>query len=456
MQTTSRLPWRTLLKVLGCFRLSIPRMRQKTQLLVACDPLALETKQQPSRRKRFEPEKSVWGEPESLSKIPFKVLRGHQHIVSSCHFCVDDTKLLSGSHDYTVKLWDAADGSLIRDFEPQPQAPILECSLTADSRRIIASSYDKVVQTWDLETGKQLWKMECDSFIVASKFSPDGKYVVLGFDLDHGISIKDAENTTTIALIKDHHSKSVTACCFDPDSQKVASVSLDRCIKIWDMTAQATLLSIPKAHSNAISNCCFTFSGHFLCTCSWDKSLKIWNIHTGEFRNRGACVTLMQGHEGSISSCYFARDNSFLISGGLDRTVAIWDVGEGYRKLSLKGHNDWVMDVAISNNKKWVLSASKDRTLRLWDIENIDQVPLAIKNRKARGLNVKQCKGCGRPFSIFDSDNSFETFNACAFCRIDARELLEECPSSETEDWSSTDSMYDWTGPSPSSSTGYT
>lgn len=64
-----------------------------------------------------------------------------------------------------------------------------------------------------------------------------------------------------------------------------------------------------RAHTNAISNCCFTFSGHFLCTSSWDKTLKIWNVHTGEFRNRGACVTLMQGHEGSVSSCHFARDS---------------------------------------------------------------------------------------------------------------------------------------------------
>lgn len=64
-----------------------------------------------------------------------------------------------------------------------------------------------------------------------------------------------------------------------------------------------------RAHFGAISNCCFTFSGHFLCTSSWDKTLKIWNVHTGEFRNSGACATLMKGHEGSVSSCHFSRDS---------------------------------------------------------------------------------------------------------------------------------------------------
>ncbi|XP_011804222.1 PREDICTED: WD repeat-containing protein 88 [Colobus angolensis palliatus] len=329
---------------------------------------------------------------------------------------------------------DAVDGSVVRDFEHRPKAPVVECSITADSSRVIAASYDKTVRAWDLETGKLLWKVRYDAFIVSCKFSPDGKYVVSGFDVDHGICIMDAENITTVSIIKDHHTRSITSCCFDPDSQRVASVSLDRCIKIWDVTSQATLLTITKAHSNAISNCCFTFSGHFLCTSSWDKNLKIWNVHTGEFRNRGACVTLMQGHEGSVSSCHFARDSSFLISGGFDRTVAIWDVAEGYRKLSLKGHNDWVMDVAISNNKKWILSASKDRTMRLWNIEEIDQIPLVIKYKKAMGLKVKQCERCDRPFSIFKSDTSSEMFTQCVFCRIDTRGLPAETSSSSSSD----------------------
>ena len=44
----------------------------------------------------------------------------------------------------------------------------------------------------------------------------------------------------------DHHMMSLTACCFDPDSQRVASVSFDRSIKIWDVTSQTTLLTITK------------------------------------------------------------------------------------------------------------------------------------------------------------------------------------------------------------------
>ncbi|XP_051063626.1 WD repeat-containing protein 88 [Phodopus roborovskii] len=302
----------------------------------------------------------------------------------------------------------------------------------------------------------QEWKIRHDTFVVCCKFSPDGKYVLSALDVDRGICLMDPNNITTVIQVKGHHKRSITACCFDPDSQKVASVSMDRCIKIWDITSQATLFTIPKAHANTISDCCFNFSGHFLCTSSWDKNIKIWNIHSGEFRNRGACVTLMKGHEGCVSSCCIARDSSFLISGGFDKTVAIWDVGDGYRKLSLKGHDDWVTDVAVSNSKKWILSASKDSSMRLWNIEKIDKIPLVTENKRSMGCKVKQvgisflssdlhivsvfgkcprqCKSCDQFFYAFESDFSSQLPSQCMFCRREERKLGSVSSSSSLEE----------------------
>ncbi|XP_028733548.1 WD repeat-containing protein 88 [Peromyscus leucopus] len=409
----SKVPWVTLMRALGRFKLSLPNIRQY-HMLAARDPLAVDTELPRGKQKAIV--KRLWGDHQPLAKIPYKVLIGHDNIVSSCHFCMNDTRILSGSYDCSVKLWDATFGSPIWDFEPRPKAPVLECSITADSRRIVASSYDKTVRAWDVETGQLLWKLRHDTFVVCCKFSPNGKFVLTALDVNRGICLIDPENITAVIQIKDHHRRSITACCFDPDSQKVASVAMDRCIKIWDITSQTTLFTIPNAHGNTISDCCFTISGHFLCTSSWDKTLKIWNIHTGEFRKRGACVTLMRGHEGCVSSCCIARDSSILISGGFDKTVTIWDVGDGYRKLSLKGHDDWVTDVAISSNKKWIISASKDNTLRLWNIEDMEKIPLVTENKRTMGCKVKQCKSCDQFFSTFENESSILA-KRCMFCR---------------------------------------
>ncbi|OXB67765.1 hypothetical protein ASZ78_010367 [Callipepla squamata] len=321
------------------------------------DPLAVEPLPEP--QSETAPAEGRWGDQEPAAQamaaprisrrsfpklcsvclqIQFKILRGHSDTVSSCHFCCEDSKILSCSYDRTVKLWEQI--------------------------RVVTSSYDNTVKTWDMETGKVLWTIEHEGIVTSCNISCDGKYVVSGSDKGCAISVFDAVSAREVACVQGHHMSTITRCCFDPDNQRVTSVSYDKTIKLWDMVARSTSITIKEGHSNAISDCCFTSDGRFLCTASWDKNLKIWDIKTGEFQSRGP-VTLKEGHEGSVSSCCFSQDASLVVSGGYDNTIAIWETGAGYKKLSLKGHWDWVTDVAISENQKWILSASKVITTSL-------------------------------------------------------------------------------------------
>uniref|UniRef100_A0A8B9D9W2 WD repeat domain 88 n=1 Tax=Anser cygnoides TaxID=8845 RepID=A0A8B9D9W2_ANSCY len=344
------------------------------------DPLALEPEPEPEPEPI--PAAGRWGDQEPT--LQYKILRGHSDTVSSCHFCSEDTKILSCSYDRTVKLWDVAKGFPVRVFEEEHTAPISECNLSPDDRRVVTSSYDNTVKAWDMETGKMLV-----GIVTSCNISWDGKYVVSGSDKGNAIFVFDAVSATVVAHVQGHHRSTITRCCFDPDNQRVTSVSYDKTIKLWDMTTRSTLVTINEGHSNAISDCCFTSDGRYLCTASWDKSLKIWDIKTGQFRCHEP-ISLNQGHEGSVSSCVFSQDASLVVSGGYDKTIAIWETDAGYKKLSLKGHCDWVTDVAISENKKWILSASKDSTLRLWNIEKMDHIPSVIESRKEKGSKITQ------------------------------------------------------------------
>ncbi|KAM6409035.1 LOW QUALITY PROTEIN: WD repeat-containing protein 88 [Rhynochetos jubatus] len=358
--------------------------------------------------------------------IQFKILRGHSGTVSSCHFCFEE-KILSCSYDRTVKLWDVEKGFPIEVFE-EHTTPISECNLTPDARRMVTSSYDETVKAWDVERGKTLWTVEHEGIVTSCNISCDGRYVVSGSDRENTMYVFDAVSATVVACIQGHHKSTITRCCFDPDIQRMTSVSYDKTIKLWDMIMIHSV-TINEAHSNAISDCCFTSDGHYLGTASWDKSLKIWDIKTGEFQCHEP-ISLNQGHEGSVSSCLFSQDASLVVSGGYDRTVAIWDTETGCKKLSLKGHWDWVTDVAISKNKKWILSASKDSTLRLWHIEKIDHIPSVVESREAGGSKIAQCEGCEKPFLCLQRRDS-EVVSKCVFCRLSSpvRKHLPSSPS---------------------------
>ncbi|MGH0115812.1 UNVERIFIED_CONTAM: hypothetical protein FKN15_046997 [Acipenser sinensis] len=297
------------------------------------DPLALDEDIQ--IKKGGKKETASW-EHQELSQILIKVIRGHSDEVSCCHFCFEDSKILTCSHDKTAKLWDIANGAPLQVYDGGHSAPIIKCALTPDNKRLFTASWDKTVKAWDVETGCILWAFFHDGIVTSFDVSSDGKYVVSGSDAKYTLNIIDAETGTELCHLED--------CSFSPN-------------------------------------------GRYLCTASWDKTLRLWDIKTGQFRTQGA-VTLDEGHAGNISSCVFSKDSSVLVSGSYDKTVIVWDMAGACKKLVLKGHADWVTDVDISSDKKWILSSSKDSTVRLWNIENSDHIPAVIETRKAKGLKI--------------------------------------------------------------------
>ncbi|KAH0619586.1 hypothetical protein JD844_000311 [Phrynosoma platyrhinos] len=317
-----------------------------------------------------------------------------------------------------VEKEDAASALCIQTFKDKHTGPISECCLSPDNKRLITGSYDKTLKAWDTETGKMLWSLEQDGLITSCHISHDGKHVVSGSDLENALFICDVEHAKQVAFIREYHRSTVRRCRFDPHNQRIATVSSDMSIKFWDIIAQSTTITIERAHNNAISDCCFSLDGHYLCTAGWDENIKLWDIRTGEFRSHGP-ITLEQGHIGIVGCCDISKDVSLVVSGGYDKTIVIWDAQEAYKKLTLKGHGDWVTDIAISNDKQRFVSASKDCTLRVWDIGNVNDIPVVIQAIKTRGSKIAKCEKCKKPFLIFQNEEE-QVETKCVFCRLAA------------------------------------
>ena len=71
---------------------------------------------------------------------------------------------------------------------------VLSVSFSPDGRRIVSGSYDRTIRIWDAESGQELSKLEGHTAVVLSvSFSPDGRRIVSGSD-DKTIRIWDAES----------------------------------------------------------------------------------------------------------------------------------------------------------------------------------------------------------------------------------------------------------------------
>ncbi|TAE28788.1 MAG: hypothetical protein EAZ92_07720 [Candidatus Kapaibacterium sp.] len=108
---------------------------------------------------------------------PYLILRGHVGTVRSVSFSPDGKLIVSGSEDKTVKIWDAATGTILRSLRGHGNS-VTSVFFSPDSKFVISSSKDKTVRIWDAETGNTIQRspgVSCEGSPAA--FSPDGSLI---------------------------------------------------------------------------------------------------------------------------------------------------------------------------------------------------------------------------------------------------------------------------------------
>jgi len=79
---------------------------------------------------------------------------GHTSFVTSVAFSHDGKRVVSGSDDNTVRIWDAETGQTVSGpFEGHTNA-VTSVAFSHDGKRVVSGSDDHAVRIWDAETGQ--------------------------------------------------------------------------------------------------------------------------------------------------------------------------------------------------------------------------------------------------------------------------------------------------------------
>ncbi len=297
---------------------------------------------------------------DALTGEKLHTLEGHTGWVRSVGFSHDGSRIVSSSDDLTVKIWDARTGQEIRTLKGHDGT--VQCAaFSPDGSHIVSSSNDQTLKVWNAKTGElQQTLTGHKASVLTVAFSPDGKLVVSGSD-DHTAKIWDVQ-TGKVTQDFAEHSAPVQSASFSPDGLRIVSGSREGLVLVWNpntVSIEQTFVG----HTGWIRSVVFTPSGQRIVSASDDKTIKVWDLLTGEEK------FTLQGHTDGVACVHVSPDDKRIVSGSYDKSIKIWDAQTGQEGLTLSGHQGSVQSVAFGPDNRHVASASSDKTIKVWDIQ---------------------------------------------------------------------------------------
>ncbi|MBQ2376397.1 MAG: PEGA domain-containing protein [Bacteroidales bacterium] len=230
-----------------------------------------------------------------------------------------------------------------------------------DGTKIISGSYDNTIKIWDANTGQCLKTLEGHSnWVYSVAYSPDGTKIISG-SLGGIIKIWNANTGQCLKTLKGHP-ECVFSVAYSPDGTKIISGSVDPTIKIWDANTGQCLKTL-EGHSYWVNSVAYSPDGTKIVSGSTDETIKIWDANTGQ------CLKTLEGHSDDVTSVAYSLDGTKIISGSYDKTIKIWDANTGQCLQTLEGHSDYVRSVSYSPDGTKIISGSYDKTIKIWGIE---------------------------------------------------------------------------------------
>ena len=76
--------------------------------------------------------------------------RGHVGSIKAVAFSPDGQRLLSGSDDKSMRLWDVATGVQVQRFQTPGMTTVSCVTFSRDGKTAVSGSYDSTVRLWSL------------------------------------------------------------------------------------------------------------------------------------------------------------------------------------------------------------------------------------------------------------------------------------------------------------------
>jgi len=312
-------------------------------------------------------------------------LKGHTDWVEKIAITPDSTKIISGSSDGTLRIWDASTGSALNTIKSGGWASAF--GLASDGRTIVVQVQTQQFQVWDLQTFQLDRQFSRESAPGESRvgglwtqLSPSGKFAVTGgigqYQKGYPVYVWDVE-TGRLAAAMLGHSAGVLCAAISPDGRILATGTFD-CgasnpeIGIWDVATSRPLKIFEVNHNQKeeiyttnINGLAFTPDGKRLVSSS-GKTIRVWSIPDGTpvseiFLDRAEAKSLDVSPDGrTVASVVMTHPDDKDVY-----NVALFDLESG-KVLQVLDAGGTCRCLAYSNDGMTIVTGGTDKMLRIW------------------------------------------------------------------------------------------
>jgi len=169
------------------------------------------------------------------------------------------TRLISGSEDKSVRIWDVAAGKLATQVDTP--APVTAVAFNADATSALSGHADNLVRVWSLTAAEAEPKAAADK----AEDKPEDK---------------PAEPAKPALEIKGHSKPITCLALVAPAGKQLVSGSEDGTVRVWDLSNAKQIRSLN--HGGPVSDVAVRPDGKFAASAGMNNVSKLWQLSDGK------------------------------------------------------------------------------------------------------------------------------------------------------------------------------
>ncbi|XP_068440347.1 autophagy-related protein 16-1 isoform X3 [Clinocottus analis] len=202
-------------------------------------------------------------------------LTGHSGKVLSARFLLDNARIVSGSYDRTLKLWDLRSKVCMKTVFAGSSCNDIVCT----EQCVMSGHFDKKVRFWDIRAETSVQELELLGRVTSLDLNHD-RTELLTCSRDDLVKIIDLRTNTVKQTLSAQGFKcgaDWTRVTFSPDGSYVAGGSADGSLYIWNVLTGKVDRTLDRNHNSAINSVSWSPSGAFVASVEKAGRAILWS-----------------------------------------------------------------------------------------------------------------------------------------------------------------------------------